>query len=99
MADQPQARGPDKGLRADELAAEQSVSLPERDALSTISIDIGADIENLTMPINQALSLNVNSNYSVANSDADQVVIADQSVDQTPPAEEQPWPKSHPNKG
>jgi len=63
-------------LSGDELAAEAAIDLPDREAMSTID---GVIADNLAMPINESSAVNVNSDYSVAISDAQQYVIIDQT--------------------
>lgn len=70
---------PGGGLTPEELRAEQSQPLPDREALSTLNTSFGFPIDNFAMPINEAISANINTNYSVASADADQVVIVDQA--------------------
>jgi len=69
------------GLSEEELSAEQVTDLPDREAMSRIDIGLGFPIDNFAMPINEATALNINTNYSIASADADQVVIVDQSAD------------------
>ena len=71
-----------EGLSPEELAAEQSMDLPEREAMSAIHLGFGGplDIGNLSMPINQAIAENVDSPYSSASAGAEQVVISDQTI-------------------
>ena len=65
------------GLSAEDLEAEQAMALPERQAMS--KIDLGSlGIDNFAMPINEATALNIESNYSVAIADADQIVVINQ---------------------
>ena len=76
MADEP-------GLTDDELEAQGGAALPDKEAMSTISADIGAGIDNFAMPINEATAINIASNQSYAIADADQIVILDQiDIDQ-----------------
>jgi hypothetical protein len=85
MADlsrKPQAE--QRGLSDEELAAEQSGELPDREAMSLL--DFGFNVEdidnlNLAVPINQAIASNINTSSSIANADADQVVVIDQGLD------------------
>jgi len=72
---------PPAGLSPEELQAEQSQQLPDREAMSTINASFGFPIENLAMPINEAIATNLNTNFSVANAQADQIVIVDQASD------------------
>ena len=70
----------DKQLTDDELDAEGASLLPERQAMSKISI--GADgVDNFATVINEATAMNLASDQSVAVADADQIVILTQ-VDQ-----------------
>jgi len=79
-----QAREPAKqGLSPEELQAEQSQQLPDREAMSTINAHFGFPIDNFAMPINEAIAMNINTDYSVASADADQIVIVDQTADAT----------------
>jgi hypothetical protein len=74
-------RAPDAsaGLTDDELANEQGTELPDREAMSMLHILPFQDIDNLSMPINQAFAMNVNTNQSIASADASQVVVSDQT--------------------
>ena len=65
-------------LTGTELEAEEGSALPDKEAMSTISADIGAGIDNFAMPINEATALNIASNQSYAIADADQIVILNQ---------------------
>ena len=65
----------------DELAAQEAATLPDREAMSSISLDLGSGIDNFAMPINEATAINYNSMDSYAIADADQIVIVNQ-VDQ-----------------
>jgi len=73
-----------EGLSEAELAAEQGTELPDREAMSTMrfmpvdTFDL-ANIDNLSMPVNQAIALNINTNESIASADASQVVIGNQT--------------------
>ena len=71
------ADGP--GLTGDELEAQGGTALPDKEAMSTISADIGAGIDNFAMPVNEATALNIASNQSYAIADADQIVILNQT--------------------
>jgi len=82
MPRKPEPRA-EAGLNADELAAEQVTDLPDREAMSTIDIGLDFPIANFAMPINEATAANINTNYSVASADADQVVIIDQADDKS----------------
>ena len=72
------------GLSSDELEAQDASALPDREALSTIGLDLSG-IDNFAMPINEALAINNQSVESVAIADADQTVIIGQAdVDPDP---------------
>jgi hypothetical protein len=72
------------GLSADELEAQDAAALPDREAMSTIGLDLSG-IDNFAMPINEALAINNESVSSVAVADADQTVIIGQAdVDAEP---------------
>jgi len=81
--DRKQPRG-EPGLSAEELAAEQSQDLPEREAMSVLHF-MGPDVGNIAMPINEALAENYNTTQSIASASAQQFVIADQNTDVTDP--------------
>jgi hypothetical protein len=66
------------GLSSDELAAQDAAALPDREAMSTVGLDLSG-IDNFAMPINEALAMNIQSTDSVAIADADQTVIIGQS--------------------
>jgi hypothetical protein len=66
-------------LSGDELATEQAVDLPDREAMSSINAHFGGPIDNFAMPINEASAANIYSSNSVAIADADQIVIIDQA--------------------
>jgi hypothetical protein len=68
------------GLTAEELAAEQGRDLPDREAMSVIRF-LEPDIGNVAIPINQSLAENYNTDGSIADASATQVVIADQGTD------------------
>ena len=83
MAQQPAERS-EAGLTPDELDAQDASALPDREAMSTIGLDLSG-IDNFAMPINEALAINNQSVESVAVADADQTVIIGQSdVDPDP---------------
>jgi hypothetical protein len=83
MPDAAHAANQRAGLSDAELAAEQGTELPERDAMSMIDLGLPWNgIDNLAMPINQAFAANFNTNQSIANADADQVVVIDQAADE-----------------
>jgi len=77
--DKERDEGQNAGLSDVELAAEQGTELPDREAMSMIHILPMDDIDNLSMPINQAFALNINTNQSIASADASQVVVSDQA--------------------
>ena len=66
------------GLTSDELEAQDAAALPDREAMSTVGLDLSG-IDNFAMPINEALAMNIQSTDSVAIADADQTVIIGQS--------------------
>ena len=66
-------------LTDEELEAQEAEALPDREAMSSIKLDLGAGIDNFAMPINEAIAMNIESDYSVAIADADQIVILDQT--------------------
>jgi len=68
----------ERALTDEELAAQGGAALPDKEAMSTISADIGAGIDNFAMPINEATAMNIASSDSYAIADADQIVILDQ---------------------
>jgi len=76
----------DQALSGDELAAEQAVDLPEREAMSTFGHGLGhgADsiTENIAMPINEATASNIDTSSSIAAADAEQTVIIYQTSGQ-----------------
>jgi len=74
-----QPREPQQGLTDAEIAAEQGTDLPDREAMSMLHILPIDDIDNLSMPINQAFAMNINTNQSIASADASQVVVSDQA--------------------
>jgi hypothetical protein len=69
---------PQPGLSAAELEAQDAAALPDREAMSTIGLDLSG-IDNFAMPINEALAINNQSVASVAVADADQTVIIGQA--------------------
>jgi hypothetical protein len=73
----PEELEPQDGLSEQELQAEGAEALPDREAMSTIGLDL-AGIDNFAMPINEAFALNNESVQSVAYADADQTVILGQ---------------------
>ena len=66
-------------LTGEELEAQSGEPLPDREAMSTISADIGAGIDNFAMPINEAIAINNESSFSYAIADADQIIDLDQT--------------------
>jgi hypothetical protein len=64
-------------LSEEELAAQGGQLVPDREAMSTVSADLGG-IDNFAMPINEAFAMNYQSVDSVAYADADQTVIIGQ---------------------
>jgi len=90
MADREPERS--EGLSDAELAAEQGTELPDREAMSTMrfmpvdTFDL-ANIDNLSLPVNQAIALNINTNESIANAEASQVVIGNQTDTPPPPTD------------
>jgi hypothetical protein len=73
------------GLSAEELAAEQGRDLPEREAMSVIHL-VPPDFGNIAIPINQSIAENYNTTDSIADSSAEQIVIADQGADASQPS-------------
>jgi hypothetical protein len=69
---------PANELSAEDLDAEEAMALPERQAMSKISLGSGLGIDNFAMPINEATAMNVLSNDSIAIADADQIVVINQ---------------------
>jgi hypothetical protein len=65
-------------LSQEELEAQEAQALPDREAMSTISLD-PAGIDNFAMPINEATAINYASTGSTAYADADQTVIIGQT--------------------
>jgi hypothetical protein len=66
------------GLSSAELEAQDASALPDREAMSTVALDLSG-IDNFAMPINEAFALNNNSIDSIAVADADQTVIIGQT--------------------
>jgi len=75
---------PASGLSDEELDDQHAAALPDREAMSTIGLDL-TGIDNFAMPINEALAMNVNSVNSVAVADADQTVIIGQEDTEVAP--------------
>lgn len=67
-------------LSAEELAAQDGQALPEREAMSSLNLNISG-VDNFAMPINEATAINSNSANSVAAADADQTVILTQAAE------------------
>lgn len=74
-----------EGLSEQELDEQQAAALPDREAMSTIGLDL-TGIDNFAMPINEAVAINNESVNSVAVADADQTVIIGQVDTETEPA-------------
>ena len=66
-----------EGLTDDELEDQHAAALPDREAMSTIGLDL-TGIDNFAMPINEAVAINNQSVNCVAVADADQTVIIGQ---------------------
>ena len=66
------------GLSSEELDDQTAAALPDREAMSTIGLDL-TGIDNFAMPINEAVAINNNSVSSIAVADADQTVIIGQA--------------------
>ena len=66
-------------LTDEELEAQGGSTLPDREAMSSISLDLGSGIDNFAMPINQAIAINTQSIQSFAIADADQIIDLDQT--------------------
>ena len=75
---------PAAGLSDEELDEQHAAALPDREAMSTMALDL-TGIDNFAMPINEALAMNVNSVNSVAVADADQTVIIGQEDTEVAP--------------
>ena len=82
-------QNPEK-LSQEELEAQEGQALPDREAMSTISLDPGG-IDNFAMPINEATAINYESTGSVAYADANQTVILGQTD-----IDPEPEPDTHP---
>ena len=67
-----------QGLSDQELDDQHAAALPDREAMSTIGLDL-TGIDNFAMPINEAVAINNQSVSSVAVADADQTVIIGQA--------------------
>ena len=70
-------------LTEEELEAQDASALPDREAMSSISIDLGGGIDNFAMPINEATAINFQSVQSYAIADADQIVDLEMVADDT----------------
>ena len=89
---------PPQALTGEELAKQAGAPLPDREAMSTIT---GSGVDNFAVPINEATAVNIDSDYSYAIADADQIVIlnqvdvdgADDTTDDTATVDDK-----HPNK-
>ena len=64
-------------LTSDELEAQDGGPLPDREAMSSINLDLGGGIDNFAMPINEAIAINNQSISSYAIADADQIIDLD----------------------
>ncbi len=73
-----------EGLSDEELDDQRAAALPDREAMSTVGLDL-TGIDNFAMPINEAVAINNQSVQSVAVADADQTVIIGQVDTDTPP--------------
>jgi hypothetical protein len=71
---------PTDELSDQELAEENASELPDREAMSILRLNIEG-VDNFAMPINEAIAINNNADYSTAVANADQVVIVDQEAD------------------
>ena len=69
-------------LSPQELEAEGAEALPDREAMSTIGLDLSG-VDNFAMPINEAIAINNHSIASTAYADADQTIIIGQEVTET----------------
>jgi hypothetical protein len=70
------------GLSSEELEGQEAQALPDREAMSTIGLDLSG-VDNFAMPINEAIAINNESTASTAYADADQTVILGQGVTET----------------
>ncbi len=64
-------------ITGEDLEEQSASTLPDREAMSTIS-GLGLP-DNFAMPINEAIALNTNTVSSYAIADADQIVIINQT--------------------
>jgi len=71
-------------LRPDEVAQQSATELPDREAMSIVHLGLGHGTGNFAVPINSAEAANVDSNYSYAIAQADQVVDIDQTATSGP---------------
>ena len=62
-----------------ELAEQEGLALPDREAMSTVGFD-PSGWDNFAMPINEALAINYQSTDSIAFADAEQTVIMTQAA-------------------
>ena len=69
---------PENELSIEDLQAEEAMALPERQAMSKISLGSGL-ADNFAMPINEATAVNIGTTDSYAIADADQIVILEQT--------------------
>jgi hypothetical protein len=69
-------------LTPEELEAEHAEALPDREAMSTIGLDLSG-VDNFAMPINEAIAINNQSVASTAYADADQTIVLGQAVSET----------------
>jgi hypothetical protein len=68
-------------LQSDEIDQQAATELPAREAMSVIHFGFGGSgAANFSAPTNTAEAVNVDSNYSYAIADADQVVDIDQTA-------------------
>lgn len=70
--------GDKPALTDDDLDGEAAEVLPERKAMSKLSIDVDG-VDNFAAVINQASAANIASENSIAIADADQTVIVVQA--------------------
>jgi hypothetical protein len=75
---------PAPGLSDQELQGEDARALPDREAMSTLGLDL-TGVDNFAMPINEAVAINNASTQSIAIADADQTVIIGQVDTQAAP--------------
>jgi hypothetical protein len=65
-------------LTPQELESQDASALPDREAMSTIGLDL-TGIDNFAMPINEAVAINNESVQSTAYANASQTVILGQT--------------------